>query len=170
MNAEAETKPCRGDTRFRTDLLLPSLRRCFSEPRNLFRGGLKSDKRPQRMGQRTYSGRQEDGTVLAWEVERLWEITRDFPSKQVPLNESSDFELVTWFDDKQHLPTCRAVAEHARKIMVAKFDYPVILSAEGHVMDGMHRVAKAWLLGLEAVEAVQFDVDPEPDERVKVES
>ncbi len=121
------------------------------------------------MGQRTYSDKQEDGTILAWEVERLWEITQNFPSKQVPLSKIGDFDLVTWFDGKQHLPTCRAVAEHARKIMEANFDYPIILSAQGHVMDGMHRVAKAWLLDHEMVTAVQFDEDPEPDERVKVE-
>ncbi len=36
-------------------------------------------------------------------------------------------------------------------------------------MDGMHRVAKAWLLGLETIEVVQFDVDPEPDERLKAD-
>lgn len=121
------------------------------------------------MGQRTYSDVQEDGTVSAWEVERLWEMTKGFPVQQVPLNEIGDFDLVTWFDSEQHLPTCRAVAEHARKILAAEFMYPVILSAQGHVMDGMHRVAKAWLLGYETVEAVQFDVDPEPDERLKAE-
>ncbi len=107
--------------------------------------------------------------MLAWEVERLWEITQDFPNKQAPLSEIGDFDLVTWFDGRQLLPTCRAVAEHARKIMEADFDYPVILSAQGHVMDGMHRIAKAWLLGLETIKAVQFDEDPEPDERAKVE-
>jgi hypothetical protein len=33
-------------------------------------------------------------------------------------------------------------------------------------MDGMHRVAKAWLLGLTAIQAVQFPHDPEPDQMV----
>ena len=31
-------------------------------------------------------------------------------------------------------------------------------------MDGGHRVAKAWLLAMEEVQAVQFEIDPEPDE------
>ena len=30
-------------------------------------------------------------------------------------------------------------------------------------MDGMHRVAKALLEGLDSVEAVRFETDPEPD-------
>ena len=118
------------------------------------------------MGQRTYSDVQEDGATLAWEVERLWEITKDFPVRRFALNTIGDFDRVTWFDGKHHSPTCRAVAEHARKIAEASFEYPIILSARGHVLDGMHRVAKAWLLGLDTIEAVQFEVDPEPDERV----
>src|SRR4030095_4120322 len=62
-------------------------------------------------------------------------------------------------------PTCRRVAAHARRIYEADFDKPVILSATGHVMDGMHRVAKAWILGLKTIRAVKFPRDPEPDER-----
>ena len=30
-------------------------------------------------------------------------------------------------------------------------------------MDGMHRVTKALVLGRDAIDAVQFDTDPEPD-------
>jgi hypothetical protein len=38
------------------------------------------------------------------------------------------------------------------------------LSAEGFLMDGGHRLAKAWLLDLKEVRAVQFVINPEPDE------
>jgi hypothetical protein len=30
-------------------------------------------------------------------------------------------------------------------------------------MDGGHRIAKAWLLGLEEIVAVRFETDPAPD-------
>lgn len=42
--------------------------------------------------------------------------------------------------------------------------FPIILSATGAVMDGMHRSAKALLQGREEIDAVQFDRDPEPDQ------
>ena len=42
-------------------------------------------------------------------------------------------------------------------------DSPIILSADGRVMDGMHRVLKALLNGLQSIEAVRFGRDPEPD-------
>jgi hypothetical protein len=31
-------------------------------------------------------------------------------------------------------------------------------------MDGMHRICKAYLLGMETIQVVQFSQDPEPDE------
>jgi hypothetical protein len=54
-----------------------------------------------------------------------------------------------------------------QRIQAADLSIPIILSADGHVMDGMHRVAKAWLLGLTEIQAVQFPQDPEPDQRVQ---
>jgi hypothetical protein len=41
--------------------------------------------------------------------------------------------------------------------------FPVILSSDGRVMDGMHRICKALLQGLDDIEAVRFVEDPEPD-------
>ena len=68
---------------------------------------------------------------------------------------------VRWFSERmQKLPTCRAVAEHARDIYEAEFDYPIILSPDGVVLDGMHRLCKAWLIGMEEIEVVQLAVMP----------
>ena len=53
--------------------------------------------------------------------------------------------------------------EHIRLIHEADLSCPIILSAEGYVMDGMHRVSKALFLGKEAIIAVQFDETPKPD-------
>ena len=49
--------------------------------------------------------------------------------------------------------------------MIEKADmsFPIILSSDGRVMDGMHRVAKAVLKEYETIEAVKFSLDPEPD-------
>jgi hypothetical protein len=56
-----------------------------------------------------------------------------------------------------------ALLGHVRLIEEADLSYPIILSASGAVMDGMHRVAKAMREGRSRIEAVQFDEDPEPD-------
>jgi hypothetical protein len=99
---------------------------------------------------------------LVWFVERLWYLARELPVRQVPIDQIAEFDQDCWFGPTA-LPTCRAVAQHARRILDADLRYPIILSAEGYLMDGGHRIAKAYLLQHQEVAAVQFPFDPEPD-------
>ncbi len=105
-----------------------------------------------------------DGTTQIWYTERLWELARSLPARPVPLASIAAFDEVTWFGHLE--PTCRRVAEHVKRIQAATFEHPVILSAEGWVMDGMHRICKAFLLDLETIQAWQFSPTPDPDEVV----
>jgi DNA-binding transcriptional ArsR family regulator len=103
---------------------------------------------------------------LVWDVHRLWELSRDLPVETVPLEEVvAVLDEGCWFgsDDR---PTCRSVADHARRIHETELAYPIILSAQGNVMDGVHRIAKAWMLGQKELQVVRFTEDPEPDRRV----
>ncbi len=59
--------------------------------------------------------------------------------------------------------SCRQVVDHARLMQDADLSFPVILSSDGRVMDGMHRICKALLMGQSEIEAVRFLHDPEPD-------
>lgn len=97
-----------------------------------------------------------------WYTERLWELVRDLPVRTIAIADIPEFDQNCWFRASTP-PTCRAVAEHARRIWDADLAYPIILSAGGGLMDGGHRLGKAWLLGMSEVNAVQFTVDPEPD-------
>lgn len=106
-----------------------------------------------------------DGIKRIWDVEKLWEIAGQLPIKDVPLESISNLDEVSWFGAApDENPTCRRVADHAKRIYEANFDHPVILSSAGWVMDGMHRVCKAYLLGWSTIKAVQFSQDPEPNE------
>ena len=83
------------------------------------------------------------------------------PSKKVRLSELNALDDVRWFSERiNKLPTCRAVAEHAREIYDADFHFPIILSPTGEVLDGMHRLCKAFLLGMEEIDAVQLPTMP----------
>ena len=93
---------------------------------------------------------------------RLWEAARGLPVISVAIADIAEFDRDCWFGDR-NTPTCRAVAEHARRIQAADLSFPVIIAADGRLMDGGHRIAKAWLMGLERVDAVRFEIDPEPD-------
>ena len=101
----------------------------------------------------------------AWDVDRLVELSRGLPVKDVELASIDEVDSVYWFDDQSERPTVRRVVEHARLIEDVDLSYPVILGVDGRVMDGMHRIAKALLLGRETISAVQFATHLEPDYR-----
>jgi hypothetical protein len=96
-----------------------------------------------------------------WWTDRLWAAAADLPAQTVPIDSIAEFDMDCWFHGRA--PTCRQVAEHARRINVADLSYPVILAADGSLMDGGHRIAKAYLLGEQTVQARRFVTDPEPD-------
>ena len=95
----------------------------------------------------------------AWDVDRLIELSDGFPLKQVAIEAIWEVDTPYW---SQPL-TVRDVADHVRLVQAVDPGYPIILGADGRVMDGMHRVCKALLENRSTVNAVQFTQDPEPD-------
>ena len=101
--------------------------------------------------------------LAAWDVDRLIELSSGFPRRRVALSSIREIDEVYWFDNDDERPTCRRVLSHIRLIEEVDLSHPIILGANGRVMDGMHRVAKALLEGRDEIEAVRFERDPEPD-------
>ena len=101
--------------------------------------------------------------MQAWDVDRLVALAKDLPRFRVELSAIAELNEAYWFSSGHQEATCREVIEHARFINEAELKFPIILSADGRVMDGMHRVGKALLEGLDSIEAVRFAHDPEPD-------
>ena len=110
-----------------------------------------------------YHFRPSKQGYYAWDIDRLIALSKDFQRKKVDLDSIQEIDENFWFGDKSDKPTCRAIVEHMRLIEEADLSHPIILSSEGGVMDGMHRVAKALLEGKEKIDAIQFIKDPEPD-------
>lgn len=102
-----------------------------------------------------------DGGRAYWWTERLWQLSADLPIEEVAIDAIPEFDRDCWFGERS--PTCRAVALHARRIQEADLSYPVLLASDGGLMDGGHRIAKAFLAGRETVRARRFLMDPEPD-------
>ena len=97
----------------------------------------------------------------AWDVDRLIELSRGLPVKDVQLSAIWEIDTPYW---SQPL-TVRQIAQHVRLVRDVDPSYPIILAADGRVMDGMHRVVRALLEGQETIRAVQFETQPEPDYR-----
>jgi hypothetical protein len=100
----------------------------------------------------------------AWDVDRLVELSKDLPVKDVDLASIDEIDSVYWFDELER-PTVRNVVDHARLIEEVDLSHPIILGFDGRVMDGMHRIAKALLEGGTTISAVQFETPLEPDYR-----
>jgi len=90
-------------------------------------------------------------------------LTKDLPRFRIELAAIFELDEAYWFSGGASEATCRAVVEHAGFIQEADLSFPIILSSDGRVMDGMHRVGKALLNGQADIEAVRFVRDPEPD-------
>ena len=108
-----------------------------------------------------YFFRDSPRGILAWDVDQLVAAPATFVPKRVSLASirelhhpwSGDGEAQTWAE----------LILHVRLVEAADLSYPIILAADGSVIDGMHRFVKAALAGYEEIVAVQFDRDPEPN-------
>ena len=113
------------------------------------------------MAERETHSHAVEGGRGHWWTDRLWAAAASLPIETVAIDAIAEFDMDCWFHGRA--PTCRQVADHARRINAADLTHPVILSANGGLMDGGHRIAKAYLLGLPTVRARRFVTDPEPD-------
>ena len=110
-----------------------------------------------------YHFRASEQGLLAWDVRRLVRLSRDLPQQAVALSDIAELDREHWYGHGSATPTVRSVVEHCQLIMAADLAYPIILDSAGRVMDGMHRIGKALLLGHSHIDAVRFVVDPAPD-------
>jgi hypothetical protein len=109
-----------------------------------------------------YHFRPSERGLYAWDVDRLVALTADLPTEQLPLSSISEVDSSYWFGHGSEA-TVRALVEHMRLASEADLAYAIIIDPEGHVMDGMHRVAKALLAGHVSIAARRLPVLPEPD-------
>lgn len=112
---------------------------------------------------------QGGGIRREWDVERLWKLAEELPVEEIAIEEIIGLDQVTWFSPDQR-PTVRSVAMHARRIMNCDLSYPVILTDDGRVFDGMHRVARHLIDERETIQVKRFPVNPDPDRTLTVDS
>jgi len=87
-----------------------------------------------------------DGTNR-WKAETLWQAAKDLPVEEVPIE------------------TLLSTTE-VRRILRAGLEHPVILGPQGGVLDGFHRIAKAWLTGQQSLLVQRLPVMPVPDDDI----
>ena len=100
---------------------------------------------------------------MAWDISKLIEASENLNPINVEMAEIRELDENYWYNSESDIPTCRTIAEHMKLAMRSNLDYPIILSDNGRVMDGMHRVIKAYFYGQKTIKALKFKKTPPPD-------
>ena len=108
-----------------------------------------------------YHFRQVGDDTYIWDVHRLLELSQNFQVKDALLSEIKELNEAYWFPDTH--PTTQQIIEHIQLIQDSDLKYPIILSADGRVMAGMHRVAKPKLLNHSTLQPLPVCPTPTPD-------
>ncbi|MFQ6548899.1 hypothetical protein AADZ90_013150 [Aestuariibius sp. 2305UL40-4] len=99
----------------------------------------------------------------AWDIRRLVRRAESIAAAPIPLSDIAELDENYWFHGAT--PTARAIVEHIALIDAADLRYPILLDAEGRLMDGMHRAARALRDGHDTILAKRFAATPAPDYR-----
>lgn len=99
----------------------------------------------------------------AWDIDKLIEGSKDLNILETDISKIKVLDEDFWYIGKNDIPTVSSIVEHMKIINEVSLTYPIILSTDNSVMDGMHRVSKALLKGISKVRAVKFIKTPLPD-------
>lgn len=111
-----------------------------------------------------YAGTRPDGMTPYWRMTTIWAAAEGKPAVPVAIESLQVLDEVLWFGGPKNVePTVRRVAERARDILDADLSFPIIMTKSGEVLDGAHRIAKAYLRGQQILPAVILDDWPRPD-------
>ena len=108
-----------------------------------------------------YHIRQVGEDTHVWDVNRLLRLHANVPTQAVALSQIAEIQQAYWFPNTH--PTTADIVEHMRLVEAADLAYPILMDAEGKLMDGMHRVAKALLAGHSHIHAQLLPQTPAQD-------
>jgi hypothetical protein len=90
-----------------------------------------------------------------WHVSQLWQASIWIKPTALEVSELRLRQAGAWLD---HLPDLnhRDVVPELPRLWAADLSYPIVIHPMGWVMDGYHRIGKAFMQGQEKIWAVQF--------------
>jgi hypothetical protein len=93
---------------------------------------------------------------LTWEVDTLINLVNGKESISVSVDSLPEFSPKSWINHPARFSSITVgwIMEHSQRILDADLYYPIILTPDGKIADGIHRLAKARWLGLSHINAV----------------
>lgn len=112
---------------------------------------------------RQYHFRRIGGDLCAWDLHRLIRLSRGIAPEELALEAFAELDQNWWYGEAAEPPTPRALAGHMALVQQADLRFPVLIAADGGLIDGMHRLVRALLEGQSRVQAIRLPALPEPD-------
>lgn len=103
----------------------------------------------------------------AWDIQQVIEDSKTLITEVIATSSIVEFKSKAWFAFEGHEPTCENITDHAVRIFNSNTSYPIILDQDGKLIDGMHRVCKANILGESKILVKQFKTEYPPHHRVE---
>jgi hypothetical protein len=97
-----------------------------------------------------------------WNLNNIWELSKDIKPKQILVSELWDerYKAAWCWQHENEVINNDFFLHHMNRVLNSDLTYPIILSEENLIFDGVHRLMKAKFLGLTYITYVQFEKDP----------
>lgn len=104
-----------------------------------------------------------------WDIKDLWKAAENEPVQKVP---TSSFNKIldedfwySWDDEEGNMvtetPTFGSILDHAKRAMDADTSYPIIVTPDGDIADGLHRIMRHMIEGKTEIPFVKLKKMPQ---------
>ncbi len=97
----------------------------------------------------------DSGEVYAWHVPKLWELARTLPTINVLVVDI--YKTVQRHIEEEY------IEEDWVRVRNADLSYPILINDVHGVVDGVHRIAKAYKTNKRYIKAKRIETMPKPD-------
>ena len=97
-----------------------------------------------------------------WYVDDLWKLASNMPVVRVAVDPLWEVykDNWYWFDSDEERIDYDKFLHHYKRCEEANLNYPILIFPDNKIADGVHRLVKAKLLGLDTIPAVFFNELP----------
>ena len=99
-----------------------------------------------------------------WTLDFFWQDSQKLPIEKIEVDKLWERYSKAWcWQHNEEIINHDFFLHHMQRILDADLDYPIILSEEYYIFDGVHRLVKAKHLQHKYIYCVQYSKDPEPN-------
>jgi disulfide oxidoreductase YuzD len=99
--------------------------------------------------------------VRHWDLVDIWKDSASLQPIEVKVDTLwKEYEGIYCWLEVGDKVTHAHFLHHLDRIMSADLSYPIILSEENYIMDGVHRLMKCKYLGITSIHCLKFKKDP----------